>query len=445
MRHRTAVIGILAFAVALWACRSKEAPAEAPAAPAQAEAPPTMDPAELLALASEAEVQAVRIRGIQPKSPVRSEATSKDAVGRYLVSRIEDTDARAQLSDTARMLTAFGVLEPGADLEAALKGFIQEQVAGYYDWEKKTLYVADWIPTFLQKPTLVHEVTHALQDQQFDLGRFMDPIPGCTEPQAAVQALFEGDATLVMAEALLPEGMQGGEVARMQATMMESMLSQMQSLPGLEDVPAVLRETFFFPYTAGLRLVSEVREDGGWEAVNALFAAPPVSTEQVMHTEKLLGPERDNPRDVALELGTLPGGLTPQGTDIVGELGLALILEQSMPRAEARTAAAGWDGDRFVLLGAKGRSDVLLFASVWDTPDDAAEAEAALRRAKRAPTRLDRRETLIIGLWGDVSAEDAEAIHDAAVKGMSLQEITTLDQWRKVSATLGSLRGRRQP
>lgn len=432
-----------ALTAALLACKSKE-PAPAAEPP---KAAPTMDADELRTLAQEAEAQAVKIRGIAPEQPVRTEVTSKDDVERYLVARIEDTDARAQLSDTARMLVAFGVMEPGTDLEGVLKGFIREQVAGYYDWEKKTLYVADWIPTFLQRPTLVHEVTHALQDQRFDLGRFMEPIPGCTEPQAAIQALIEGDATLVMAEAMLPEGMQDGEATRLQATMMESMLSQMTNMPGLEDVPPVLRETFFFPYTAGLRLVSDVRSDGGWRAVDALFAAPPVSTEQVLHTEKLLGPVRDDPRNVALELRGLPGGLAPQGTDIVGELGLALILEQSMPRAEARKAAAGWDGDRFVLLSAPGRADVMLFASVWDTPEDAEEAEAALRRARRAPARLERRETLVVGVWGEVPEEQAATIVTKAIEGMSLEEVATLAKWHEVSKKLvrGSVGGGGEP
>lgn len=421
-------LALLCAIVVAGACRSKEAPAEPTA-------PPTMDAAELKALAASAEEQAVRLRGITPKEPVKTEVTSKDAVERYVVSRIEDTDAQAQLSDTTRMLTAFGVLEPGVNLEATLKSFIREQVAGYYDWEKKTLYVADWIPTFLQKPTLVHEVTHALQDQQFGLGRFMDPIPGCSEPQAAVQALIEGDATQVMAAAMLPDGMADDEVARMQASLFETMMGQMTSLPGLEDIPPVLRETFFFPYTAGFSLVVEARARGGVKAVDALFVNPPISTEQVMHPEKLLGAERDNPRDVIMDLGTdLPKGLKAGGSDILGELGLALILEQSMPREEARRAAAGWDGDRFVLLGGEGRGDVMVAASVWDTPDDAAEAEAALRRTKRPPTRIQRRETLVVGLWGTIGDEDGEKLIDAAIRGMSLEEMTTFDGWRKAAA-----------
>lgn len=406
------------------ACRSKEAPAEPPV-------PPSVQAEDLKALAASAEEQAVRLRGIAPKEPVKTEVVSKDAVERYVVSRIEDTDARTMLAVTSRMLAAFGALDRGTDLEVAVKGFIREQVAGYYDWEKKTLYVADWIPEFLQKPTLVHEVTHALQDQHFGLGRFMDPIPGCSEPQAAVQALIEGDATQVMAAAMLPGGMEDGEVARLQASLFESMMGQMQNLPGLEAIPPVLRETFFFPYTAGFSLVVEARAKGGAKALDALFANPPISTEQVMHPEKLLGAERDNPRDVILDLDALPPGRTLGGTDILGELGLALVLEQSMPRAEARAAAAGWDGDRFVLLG--GGEDLMVFASVWDTPDDAAEAEAALRRTKIAPSRLLRREALVVGLWGPVGEEEGEKLVEAAIRGMTLEEMTTFDGWRKAA------------
>jgi hypothetical protein len=423
-RHHRGALILLACALS-WACK-KEAPAEAPTEPQ------TIAGGALVEMAKEAEGTASRIRGIATNEPVKSEPTSKDAVLSYVVQRIEDTGARAQLRATEQMLKAMGALDPDLDLVAVVKDFVREQVAGYYDWEKKTLYVADWIPAFLQMPTLVHEVTHALQDQKFGLARFMEPLDGFSEPQAAIQALIEGDATLVMMDSMLPSGLSGPELDRMRATVLSTLTDQIAAMPGLEGVPPVVAETFLFPYVAGLDLAARARARGGYAAIDALYASPPISTEQVLHPEKLLGEERDHPREITVKLeGEALSGYRVTGTDILGELGAKLVLKQSIPKDEAARAAAGWDGDRFLVLEKDGGLPGLLLASVWDTPEDAEEAAAALRRTKRAPVALERKETLVIGVWGPVPEELAKGLIAAAIRTMSMEEVHSFDDYRK--------------
>src|SRR4030095_462220 len=75
---------------------------------------------------------------------------------------------------------------------------LTEQVAGYYDPRVQRFYLADWIELEGQKPVMAHELTHALQDQHFNLRRFEDWPKGDSDAELAVHALIEGDATLAM-------------------------------------------------------------------------------------------------------------------------------------------------------------------------------------------------------------------------------------------------------
>jgi hypothetical protein len=55
-----------------------------------------------------------------------------------------------------------------------LLSLLKEQVAGFYDTKERTINLLDWLPTEAQKPVLAHELTHALQDQQVSLEKWME-------------------------------------------------------------------------------------------------------------------------------------------------------------------------------------------------------------------------------------------------------------------------------
>ena len=76
---------------------------------------------------------------------------------------------------------------------------LTEQVAGYYEPKTRQFYLADWIDIDGQRPIMAHELTHALQDQHFNLRRFDHWPKGDSDAELAAHALIEGDATLTMA------------------------------------------------------------------------------------------------------------------------------------------------------------------------------------------------------------------------------------------------------
>ncbi|CAN0504938.1 unnamed protein product, partial [Phaeothamnion confervicola] len=119
----------------------------------------------------------------------------------------------------------------------------------------------------------------------------------------------------------------------------------------LENGPAIFIETLYFPYDQGSTFIGAIYEDGGWEAVDAVYANPPVSTEQVLHPEKY----RDGEMPVAVQVNdptaALGDGWTVLDADTFGEFQTSILLNSSndISDEEAQDAAAGWGGDQDVV------------------------------------------------------------------------------------------------
>src|SRR5262249_14137769 len=143
-----------------------------------------------------------------------------------------------------------------------------------------------------------------------------------------------------------------------------------------------------------------VKAKGGWEAVDALWARLPASTEQALHPAKL-GGDRDQP--VRVTLPDLASSLGDEwrrtAEDTLGELGVQCFLEEHgvAPAVVAKPAGGGG--------GARARGygrDIVGLAALgvtrWDTDADAGELEAGGGQALgnvREPHLLQRRGKLV--------------------------------------------------
>src|SRR5277367_7059501 len=111
--------------------------------------------------------------GLPIKHEVKRQLVSRDEVVAYLEkSMAEDKDAQ-RLRRSELVLKKFGLLPREFDLQSFLLTLLREQVAGYYDSKAKTVNLLDWLDAEQQRPVLAHELTHALQDQSFDLEKWM--------------------------------------------------------------------------------------------------------------------------------------------------------------------------------------------------------------------------------------------------------------------------------
>jgi hypothetical protein len=355
------------------------APASAsPSAPPASPAPPTATPNPSAVYASvEADVEG--IRQLQPKEPVDPTVLDSAALNKLITDDFARNNPPALVDANERLLKALGLMtaeQSLADLEVKL---LSSQVAGLYDPDRKKLFVVSRTgalgPT--ERVTFAHEFTHALQDQNFGLKNLNLDAIGQGDRSLAHLSLPEGDATLVMSY-WAQQHLTPAETLQLLA---ESQDPQQTAV--LNSMPAILRETLLFPYTSGLSFVLGLQTNGGWAAVDAAYAKPPASTEQVLHPEKYASNEAPvtlgTPKDLAKRLGS---GWTVPLTDTFGELQLRIWLRDvgQMAEADADGAAAGWGGDRIV-LARKGDTIGVALLTAWDTPGDATAFASGAQKA----------------------------------------------------------------
>jgi hypothetical protein len=223
---------------------------------------------------------------------------------------------------------------------------------------------------------MAHELTHALQDQHFNLRRFEKWPKGDSDAELAAHALIEGDATLAM----MYYALRRPKSASVEASPPAADNSTMDQL---NKAPRALRESLLFPYERGMNWAFQVHKRGGWNGLSQAFTKLPQSTEQIMHPDKYFAGEAP----VKVEMPNLAAKLGAKWRrsdyDVHGEWSLYLVLDEYLKAdAEAKKAAAGWGGDCFALYeGAKPQEVMIAMLSVWDTEQDAREFfEAYARR-----------------------------------------------------------------
>jgi len=373
--------GLGRFGVALMTFLAMSAlPARAQQAPAQA-APQAES--QLLQATDELVEATARLRGLKPLGPIQKGVKSREEITRYMTRKIDEEYSPERLRLEGKMLKRLGLLPENIDYRQLVVNLLTEQVQGLYDPEERVLFVASWLPMSDQDSVMVHEITHALQDQHFDLRAIFraNRASDNDDRTLAQQALFEGDGTVTALQYVIgPFNRHFSELpdlAFVQETQMEAMQSQS---PVLAAMPRFLKETLVFPYGHGASFLQQVwKQSPSWEAVDKIYADLPASTEQILHPEKYYG-TRDNPRPVdasaaAAKLG--PGWKAPYKT-VLGEFMLVQLLDLHLGQELAKRAATGWGGDQLLLLeNGEGKNAVWL-ETEWDTAEDAEKFFAAM-------------------------------------------------------------------
>jgi hypothetical protein len=347
------------------------------------------------------------------------------------------------------VMAAFGLVPEGYDLRKEFFDLMMEQIAGFYHPEKKLLCLiegkAGTGPE--QDIVTVHELNHALQDQHFDLTRIHKLGQGNDDLAAAVKALIEGEATMVMFDHMFESqgGMTCDRIPGIEA-LIDAQMRAAGGMAGAEKLgkaPPVIREGMVGAYIDGFKFVVGVKRKKGWEGVNAMWKDLPASMEQVLHPERYL--ERDMP-----QRGTFPKDLAvPEGWEKVeenvhGEFGVRMVFHTLKPKSKesGTRAAEGWDGDVYRVYRKDGKP-LILWATVWDTETDAREFAVAYTKilAKKAgglDVKADGRGFVAAGANGGAAmardgrkvwfveggpAESAEGLLKAIQEGTTFEEV----------------------
>ncbi|MDP9069862.1 MAG: hypothetical protein M3N68_00960, partial [Actinomycetota bacterium] len=317
--------------------------------------PPVSGPLE--AAMKELQAFVERERGLAFKRPVKVSLLADAAFDARIVST--DEEARKEVADAQAVLQAMGLLPAGVDLWKAVVKFVEGAALGFYDASTDELVVRGAEPTPFVRTTLVHELTHALEDQHFDLDR------ADLGDEAAVgfESLVEGSALHVERRYLT--SLSASERRKVE----EEEEGRGPGPPA--DVPAVVEEAFGFPYTYGPALVRSLLLVGGRARLDAAYADPPLSSEQVLDPGRYL--RGDRPRPVPVPRADAP----PFDDGEIGRLFLELMLDARLGRAQASEAAVGWGGDRYAAWK-DGRRTCVRMDFVMDTPADADQLARAL-------------------------------------------------------------------
>jgi hypothetical protein len=311
------------------------------------------------------------LRALRFRDPVNPEPVSHERLVKLVNSAIDHSFPRDMEARRGQAWATIGAIPAGTDLGQAYRDFAGTQIIGFYDTvSHRLVFIGTDDPSPLSRTVLAHELTHALDDQAFGLGRLDQLENACRDERLqAFLSLTEGDA-----------------VETQLRYMRELSPSEQQDLsreagsfsPPPATVPPFLRTLLALPYSSGRLFVESLISGGGQAAVNAAFRDPPVSTEQILHPSKYPG---DRPQDIAVPQirEKLGGPWADLDVMDIGESWLSTLLALRLPTDEAATAAAGWDGGQY-RAWSRGDQTAVLLQTVWDRESDAVEFADAMRR-----------------------------------------------------------------
>jgi hypothetical protein len=308
------------------------APAPAlPDAPAAAPGPPSAVPV----------VEA--IRQLQPFVAKIRSLNFKESIH---LAQVDDAEFRTRLAAARQPLTgeraaklqgvmrALGLIGADTDLASEVGRLLQGGVPAFYDPKANNLVVrAGQAVTPYVRKVLVHELTAALHDQNFELDR---PAPDLAQDEAAnaFRALAEGAATWVTNRFMASLS----SADRKEAEDEETRLAR--ELP--RDVPTSILIASTFPVAIGPEFVDTLVKAGGQARVTEAFRNPPTTTEQLIVPSSFLNGEGAR----AIAAPPADGEVVEQG--VLGQLNLTLMLSQAVDQDMADEAGAGWGGDHYV-------------------------------------------------------------------------------------------------
>lgn len=338
-------------------------------------------PEEVASQMDEIQQQVERIRSLDRATNVTRSLLTVEQLRAKVEDEFLADYTPEEVADDVRVLTAFGLLEPGYDLYNLYLELYTEQIAGYYDIEKDEMYVVlEEGFGGPQRSTYAHEYTHALQNQTHNVRENLNYTEEYCETDseycAAIQALIEGDAVLTEQSwyYLYATDRDRKEIDDYYQTI---------ELSVFDSAPVFMQEDMMFPYSKGVDFVLTLFEEGGFASIDQAYIDPPVSTEQILHPD---GYPDDRPVRVELpDLSTTLGrDLRELDRGVMGEWYTYLILSRGSKESfrldddQSIEAAAGWGGDAYaVYWDEQANQPVVVLYTVWDSTSDADDYSTA--------------------------------------------------------------------
>ncbi len=365
------------------------------------------------------------IRGLPFKRPVEYAVLDKAGIRQVVAGKLSEQFTDQEIQDMSDGYSALGLLPPHFPLKQTYINLLGEQIAAFYDQHQHKLFMFQdaGLDNAQNRVILAHELTHALQDQNFGLLNLALELKNNDDRAEAASALIEGDATLVMSD-YMAKHMDW-------KTLSDTVgFSVTQSMEQIRKAPHYLREILVFPYLKGQQFCAAVYARGGYAALSAVYAHPPVSTAQILHPEKYFPESREDPIPVVIPDTTFKGA-KPLADNVLGEMGCRLLFTQFGDEDSVDDMASGWRGDRYLVFD---HGDSLVWYAVWRSPQAAEAVENMLQWMSIGRFRVTIARTGPADLAGTSSGNGP--IHSVRIHRASPNEVVFIVAKTKESADL---------
>lgn len=329
-----------------------------------------------------------QLRHLAIKRPVKLSTIDRKQLSQELEKQVATEIPAEKIEAEEALYQQLGMLSPDFDYRQFLLDLYTEQIGGFYDPKTGDLKLIKGTPlTGIDQQLLIaHELTHALQDQHFELKRLTQPDGDNDDQTLAHMALIEGDATITAGEYIqqqLSKRPAFGLFDVFGSVM--NLMKGGQSFNKFSSAPAFIRNSLIFPYDQGAQFISSFRKRGwSWSKMAEFYERPPRSTEHILHPATYLAQKSPVTVDLSLQAALPTSKVLSANT--WGELSYQQYLAHYLDWRIAKKAAQGWQGDHYeVLQSSDGK--VFGFYSLWDSPAEAQEFSDAYAQtlAKRYP------------------------------------------------------------
>ena len=308
--------------------------------------------------------QVESVRGLAFDRPVNVEPISEAEMDRRLAEYLDTYYPKRFYARRSVAWQTIGALPEDVGYLEALEAYQQGQVLGFYNSQNEELvYTGDPHLTRIEQFVLAHELTHAIDDQHFDLDRLDDLVARCQEePFQAALGIVEGSANHFATQVSI-----------------NFPIEEIGSIPEDDagEVPPFIVEIMAYPYTVGQRFADALSDANGPSAIDDALETFPTTTEQVLHPAKFPH-EVGESVDVADFGPTFGEGWSDLDVMVVGELWLRALLNIRLDDRTSEAGAAGWAGGTY-RAWSDGDETAVIMSTVWDTPKDARAFSQALR------------------------------------------------------------------
>lgn len=332
-----------------------------------------------------------RERGLTFEHPVRVDFLDEaewEEQGAIDEEELSDEDLQL-LEHGAGMFRAVGLAEGDLDLLSDVEELGTSGTVGRYQFDDERITVRGDFLSAEVEATLIHELTHVLQDQHFDIGDRLDQLGDGDTTEASLRVLVEGDADRV--EGLWVDSLTDAERALLEN---EQAATGDAAAESLDELPSSLVTFFASDYILGAGFMSVLEAADGTAAIDDAFRSPPGPEEHVFDPLSYL--DHDDPATV--DLPDVDGEPIADMDGDFGAVSWFLMLAERTDPVAALAAVDGWGGDAYRAYIDGGRTCVALRFVGEDTAAATAMEAVLSTWATAMPGEADP----VVELAGDV-------------------------------------------